>query len=106
MGIIGRLLEPLFVLGETYPTLAKILFFLMLILVLPSGISWLLCRGTGMQILQAYGIWIALILLLCLGGPSRQESIGWFFIILTMLSIFGVPVLVFGLKLVRWLKWV
>lgn len=73
--------------------------------VVPILLARLLFRGRWLELLQAYGIWIALLALFGFlqGGPN-DEGYGWALIIALFATVFAIPILVMLLKLLRHLK--
>ena len=73
--------------------------------VAPVLVARFLFRGRWIELLQAYCIWIAL--LLAFGftqGSSRDEGYGWALIIALFSTVFAIPVLVLLLKLWKRLR--
>lgn len=70
---------------------------------IPITLARLLTRGTWREILNAYGLWLALLLLLFAvpAGRAYAEGIGWAMIIAMFTTVIAVPVLVVVQKLVR-----
>lgn len=68
--------------------------------VLPVLVARFLFRGRWIELLQAYCIWIAL--LMAFGftqGSTRGEGYGWALIIALFSTVFAIPILVLLLKL-------
>lgn len=67
--------------------------------IVPVLIAKLICRGSWMQILQAYGIWLTILAVVSLTGASRfDEGVGWSLIIALFTTVFAIPIFVLSLK--------
>lgn len=66
----------------------------------PVLIARYLVRGTWIQIVQAYGLWIATLLVLgfMIGGP-HGAGYGWALLIAMFTTVFAVPILT---GILRW----
>lgn len=73
--------------------------------VAPVLVARYLFRGRWIEILQAYCIWIALLMVFGLTqGSSLDEGYGWALIIALFSTVFAIPVLVLLLKLWKRLR--
>ena len=72
-------------------------------LVVPVLVARFLVRGRWIEIVQAYGIWLALMvafgLLHHLGTGKFGEGLGWAFIMALFFTTLAIPVIVLLLKL-------
>ncbi len=67
--------------------------------IVPVLVGKLVCRGSWMQILQAYGVWLVILVLFALTSAERfSEGFGWSLILALFTTVFAIPVLVLLLK--------
>jgi len=86
--------------------MASGLFYMLCVYVLvPVLIAGPLFGGRPVEVLQAYGIWITLLLVLgFLQGGAHGEGYGWMLIIGMFTTVFAIPILVLLLKFRNYLK--
>lgn len=67
--------------------------------IVPALIGKLICRGSWMQILQAYGIWLVILVVLGLTLAGRfSEGFSWSLILALFTTVFAIPIFVLLLK--------
>jgi hypothetical protein len=71
----------------------------------PILLTRFVIRGKWIEILQAYGVWMALLAMFgLLAAGSRDEGFGWALILALFWTILAIPILVLLLKLRSRLK--